>query len=351
MRLVGKTETVKQMHQINYTAILKPLPVCLSTYRRWRARIARGEDPVRKSGPKMVGPLDMHKLHTELAQLVHGSKRSRGVGKARAAAKSFISRRELSDMIEQLRKERVRQTRGSQRKLYWKVPGSVWGMDICEIRMVNLPGKQFILCVADLASGYKFAPLVTTTEPCGPQVSAHLEKLFEQFGRPLFLKRDNGGNLNHGAIADLLSHNHILPLNSPCYYAPYNGAIERGQGEIKWKLRREYGDVRTFGEFARSTGLVVHDLNHHPRRKLDGSTSCIRFFNGPRVNYSKRKRKEVMLWISDQAFDIVEKANGHMKPDAAYRIACQIWLVKNDHLSVSKLGEVLPHLSGKTAHN
>jgi hypothetical protein len=58
-----------------------------------------------------------------------------------------------------------------------------------------------------------------------------------------------------------------------------------------------------------------------------------------------------MLWISDQAFDIVEKANGHMKPDAAYRIACQIWLVKNDHLSVSKLGEVLPHLSGKTAHN
>lgn len=351
MRLVGKTETVKQMHQINYTAILKPLPVCLSTYRRWRARIARGEDPVQKPGPKMVGPLDTHKLHTELAQLVHGSKRSRGVGKARAAVKSFISRRELSDMIEQLRKERVRQTRGSQRKLYWKVPGSVWGMDICEIRMDNLPGKQFILCVTDLASGYKFAPLVTTTEPCGPHVSVYLEKLFEQFGRPLFLKRDNGGNLNHGAIADLLSHTHILPLNSPRYYAPYNGAIERGQGEIKWKLRREYGDVRTIKEFALSTGLVVHDLNHLPRRKLGGSTSCIRFFGGLRVNYSKRKRKEVLLWISECAFDIVEKAGVEMTPDAAYRIACQIWLVKNNLLSISKHAGVLPHLAGKSAHN
>jgi hypothetical protein len=351
VRLVGKTETVKQVQQINYTAILKPLPVCLSTYRRWRARIARGEDPVQKPGPKVVNPLDLNRLNAELEQLIHTTKRSRGIGKARAALKDFISRRELSDMAEQLRKEHVRHTRGSQRKLYWRVPGSVWGMDTCETRMDNLPGKQFILCVTDLASGYKFAPLVTTTEPCGPHVSAHLEKLFEQFGRPLFLKRDNGANLNHGAIADLLSHNHILPLNSPCYYAPYNGAIERGQGEIKWKLKREHDDVRTFGEFARGIGLIVHDLNHLARRKLDGSTSCIRFFERPRVNYSKRKRMEVMLWISERAFDIVEKAGGDMTPDAAYRIACQIWLVKNDLLSVSKHGGVLPHLSGKTAHN
>lgn len=336
---------------MNYTAILKPLPVCLSTYRRWRVRIARGEDPVQKPGPKVVNPLDLNRLNAELEQLIHATKRSRGIGKAGAAVKDFISRRELSGMVEQLRKERVRQTRGSQRKLYWKVPGSVWSMDICETRMAHLPGKQFLLCVADLASGYKFAPLVTTTEPCGPQVSVHLKKLFEQFGRPLFLKRDNGGNLNHGSVNTLISRSYVLPLNSPCYYAPYNGAIERGQGEIKWKLRREYGDVQTFGEFARSTGLIVHDLNHLHRRKLDGNTSCIRFFDRPRVNYSKRKRKEVLLWISDKAFDIVEKKSGDMKPDAAYRIACQIWLVKNDHLSVSKHGGVLPHLSGKTAHN
>ena len=314
-------------------------------------RIVRGEDPVHKPGPKVIHPPDMNRLNTELEQLIHATKRSRGVGKVRAGVKDFISRRELSDMVEQLRKEQVRHTRGSQFKLYWKVPGSVWSMDIFTTRMAHLPGKQFVLCVADLASGYKFDPLVTATEPRGPEVSDHLEKLFERVGRPLFLKRDNGGNLNHGAIDDLLSHTHVLPLNSPCYYAPYNGAIERGQGEIKWKLRREYGDVRTMKEFALSTGLVVHDLNHLHRRKLAGSTSCIRFFGGLRVNYSKRKRKEVLLWISECAFDIVEKAGGNMTPNAAYRIACQIWLVKNNLLSISKHGGVLPHLSGKTAHN
>lgn len=351
MTLVRNSETVKRRYQANYATILRPLPVCLSTYRRWRARIARGEDPVHKPGPKVVKPLDMNRLNAGLEQLTHATKRSHGVGRARAAVKDFISRRELFVMIEQLRKEHVRQRRDSQRKLYWKVPGSVWGMDIFETNMAHLSGKQFILCVADLASGYKFAPLVTTTVPCGPEVRIHLEKLFGLIGRPLFLKRDNGGNLNHGAIADLLAHNHVLPLNSPLYYAPYNGAIERGEGEIKWKLRREHGDVRTIGEFAGSTGLIVHDLNHLSRRKLGGSTSCNRFFNGPRIRYSKRKRQEVMLWISEHAFAIVEKAGGNMTPDAAYRIACQIWLVKNGLLTISKHGGVLPHLAGKSAHN
>jgi len=114
---------------------------------------------------------------------------------------------------------------------------------------------------------------------------------------------------------------------------------------------REYGDVRTFEECARSIGLIVHDLNHLSRRRLDGSTSCTRFFDGPRVTYSKRKRKEVFVWISKRAFDIVEKAGRKTTPDSAYRIACQIWLVKNGLLSISKNDGVLPRSSGKTAHN
>ena len=195
-----------------------------------------------------------------------------------------------------------------------------------------------------------FAPLVTTTEPRGLEISDHLKKLLKQFGCPLFLKLDNGGSLNHAAIADLLSHNYVLPLNSPCCYAPYNGAIEWGQGEIRWKLRLEHDDAGTVGEFVLSAGLVVHDLNHLPRRKRAGDRSCTRFFDQPCVSYSKRKRKEVLLWISECAFDIVEKAGGDITPDAAYRIACQIWLVKTTCFQSLNTG-VLPHLSGKTAHN
>ncbi|SDP19687.1 hypothetical protein SAMN05660330_02081, partial [Desulforhopalus singaporensis] len=55
--------------------------------------------------------------------------------------------------------------------------------------------------------------------------------------------------------------------------------------------------------------------------------------------------KGVFLWIYERAIDIVKKAKKNLTPDAAYRSACQIWLVKNNMLSISKNGEVLPYSS------
>ena len=57
--------------------------------------------------------------------------------------------------------------------------------------------------------------------------------------RPCFLKRDNGGNLNHRAVNEVLSEFFVLPLNSPTYYAPYNGAIEESQRGLKACLREK----------------------------------------------------------------------------------------------------------------
>jgi len=348
--LVHKTESVKRMYQVKYTTLYQALPIVPSTYRRWRLRILSGEDPVKKPGPQVLKPPDVDKLKNELEQVVHGSRRSRGVGKVRVGVKDFISRRELSALIAEGRKLFLWEKRRSYRNLCWLIPGAVWSMDIFEIRMDKLAGKLFVLCVTDLASGYKFPPLTGTHTFRGDEISPHLEKLFERFGRPLFLKRDNGGNLNHRSVNNLLSRSHVLPLNSPCCYAPYNGAIEHGQGEIKWKLKQQYADAATVAEFIRCVELSVHDLNHILRRKLDGDNSCRRFFNDPRFNYSKRKRQEVFIWISECAFDIVEKAERKMTPDSAYRIACRIWLVKNGLLSISKHGGVLPHSSGNSAH-
>jgi hypothetical protein len=58
------------------------------------------------------------------------------------------------------------------------------------------------------------------------------------FGTPLFCKRDNGGNLNHHAVNDVLEEANVIPINSPPYTAPYNGAIEHIQVEFKDYLRR-----------------------------------------------------------------------------------------------------------------
>jgi hypothetical protein len=53
-----------------------------------------------------------------------------------------------------------------------------------------------------------------------------LEQLFLHDGPPLVLKRDNGSNLNHQAVDEVLARYLVIPLNSPPHYPPYNGAME-----------------------------------------------------------------------------------------------------------------------------
>jgi hypothetical protein len=81
--------------------------------------------------------------------------------------------------------------------------------------------------VKDLASPYQLEPL-TALESGGVAVAAHLEKLFRSQGASLLLKRDNGSVFNHHAGNEVLARWGVSPLNSPAYYATYNGAIEQG---------------------------------------------------------------------------------------------------------------------------
>ena len=53
----------------------------------------------------------------------------------------------------------------------------------------------------------------------------------------------------------------------------------------------------------------------------------------------------------ERAADIMQQAEKKISQSSAWRIACKLWLMKNDLLSISKYDEVLPPLSGKTAHN
>jgi hypothetical protein len=41
--------------------------------------------------------------------------------------------------------------------------------------------------------------------PSGEEISGYLAATFNRFGAPLFLKRDNGVNLNYVAVNDVLS--------------------------------------------------------------------------------------------------------------------------------------------------
>ena len=247
-------------------------------------------------------------------------------------------------MVAGARNERMKKNKAKMSRLSWLQPGSVWSMDVFQAHISDLSRGGFVLSAQDLTSGYKLPPLVTEREPKGVQVASHLElHLFDRFGKPLFLKRDNGSNLNQAAINELLSGSYVLPLNNPGYYAQYNGAMEHGQGEYKRQLNRNYSNIVPFNDFSRSVALAAHELNHISRRNLAGDTSCRRSFQKPLFSYSKRKRKEVFIWIYERALDIVEKAAQKITAESAWRIACRIWLVKNGLLSISKNGEVLPY--------
>ena len=69
-------------------------------------------------------------------------------------------------------------------------------------------------------------------------MARHLESLFRSQGAPLLLKRDNGSVFNHNAVNEVLARWGVIPLNSPAYYAPYNGAIEQGIKELKKEMAR-----------------------------------------------------------------------------------------------------------------
>ena len=72
----------------------------------------------------------------------------------------------------------------------------------------------------DLATGYKPPPLATEREPRGQEVAAHLKNIFTRFNKPLFLKLDNGGNLNHYSVKELLADQCIMPLKQSRLLCP-----------------------------------------------------------------------------------------------------------------------------------
>ena len=111
----------------------------------------------------------------------------------------------------------------------------------------------------------------------------------------VLLKRDNEGVLNHTAVNDILAQHMVIPLNSPCRYAPYNGSIEHTQGEFKTLLRNQAWKARGEESMELLVELGAHDLNHRPRRSLKGTNSCRAYFGSPRVTFDRRKRREVKV--------------------------------------------------------
>jgi hypothetical protein len=245
-------------------------------------------------------------------------------------------------MVEMARHDQSAQHRQNLRRISWNVPNVAWTMDPCEYKHRDTDGgKVYLNHMQDLASRYKFTPM-TGDVPCGEEISGYLAATFDRFGAPLFLKRDNGGNLNHTAVNQVLADYFVLPVNSPVHYPPYNGAIEEAQTELKnglaEKLAHKPGCPREhLGAYASS---VEHDLNHQPRPCLNGKNACLVYFTGRRT-FTRWERRDAYVWITNLQKDMLNCEE--VQPQAAWRIAVEAWLRMKGYITVTIKGKVSPN--------
>jgi hypothetical protein len=336
---------MKKSCALSNSSIAREFGLSYTTLMRWKRRLAAGRPAVEKPGPKKIRPLNLGQLKQEIRDLQHGKKRSRGTGCVYGAFSGAISRRDLNQMIRNVRCEKNRQKAARRYRVTWLKPNLAWAMDDCRKTSVITGGDLHLHNLSDLCSRYKFHPLASSSLPCGEEVAGHLSHLFSRFGAPLFCKRDNGGNLNHGAVNDILEEAYVIPINSPPYTAPYNGAVEHTQGEFKDYLRRWHWKANTIDEFSLLAETAAHELNHQPRRSLNGRTACCVYFGSNRMRWDKRRRKSVYDWIHDLAAEISIRTGDKKISAAAWRVAAKQWLVKNGLIKIQKAGNVLPHFS------
>jgi hypothetical protein len=341
-------EDIKGKTGMPYGMICRAVRVPLPTLGRWRRRRKENHPLLNRPGPKKVEPFDPAALEAEIRLLGHGPKRSGGATRLYGRYQDSISRRDLSRMVGQVRQEVTADHRKNLRRIDWLVPGVVWAMDVTEDDL-GMAGKIHLQNTQDLGSRYKFPPLSGEC-PVGEEIAGYLSEKFCRFGPPLFLKRDNGGNLNHGSVNGVLAEFFVLPLNSPAYYAPYNGAIEESQRELKACLREKLvpsipcspDPIAVYAEVA------AHDLNHRLRSCLHGKTSCQVFFSsGERPVFSKLERREIYDILLERVERILVSMNQFDKSarGAAWRIAVEFWLQSKGFIKLHIPQKVSPNFT------
>ena len=327
------------------------LDVPYSTVRRWHGREQRGEPILHSPGPRKIVPLRMEELSHELQALRHKRHVSYGTQALYQRYACSISRRELQSLIRTARQEITRRDRQALRRIEWHVPNLVWAMDDleCTIRDTD-EQKLYAHRLQDLASRYKFHPL-TGEFPCGEEIAGHLAAQCARYGAPLLLKRDHGGNLNHPSVNAVLEDYSVLPLPSPPYYAPYNGAMEESQGEFHRGLQEKLSPHTTCPKayLQASADAVENELNHRPRPCLGGRSSCQVYFEGKdTLRFSKKQRRQIYDWTMSLTGDILYGIGGNasLTWQSAWRIAVETWLRHKGYITVARDGKVSPNCAG-----
>jgi transposase InsO family protein len=295
---------------------------------RWRKRQRGGLKLWQRPGPKKTAPLDWSEFYPLLRQLNHGPVRTKGTGELYQRFADALSRRGLRSLVQDYRRDQL----NSMKHIQWLWSGLAWSCDATEYG----PDGTLIIPVADLASRYRFAPLVCDRLD-GRQIAAHLESLFKKHGAPLFLKRDNGSPFNHQQVDEVLARFGVLPLNNPPRFPRYNGGIEKSIRDFKAALDCRLQKEVQPSALALAAEVTAHELNHRPRRCLKGRTACAAFHDpAQRLRWTRHQRKTIFGLLLQRFGAMLETSTDkhHLKPATAWRVTVETWLRCQNLISV-----------------
>lgn len=345
---VTEIERVKRETGQPYRIVCQEMNGVYSSIMRWKSHIDAGMAPAQKPGPAKVEPLDLVELINRLRLLAMGRERTRGTGTLYAEYRDRISRRDLQELVKRIRREMRKEADALARRIEWHVPSVIWAMDDTEVQGKD-EQKHKIHVVHDMGSRYTLRVLTDEMLADGWKIARTLVGLFEKYGAPLFMKMDNGGNLNHHAVLRVLSEYGVIPLNSPAYYPPYNGGMEHKQGELKTELGNWIEENESNLQVVRLAAEVSgHELNHKSREILGNRTACRAMDDGRQFArlFTRRDRKEVFEEITAMTVDIAVELDEHTNAavETAFRYAAEAWMQSNNIITVKQNGEVLPPL-------
>ena len=344
--ILSQLEEVKATTGLAWKELCQPF--AYSSLMRWKKRQRRGEELIHAPGPKKLAPPDWDALYRELAQLPHGRSRTAGTTLFHQRHAPFVSRRQVRRWAARIRQEEL----DNMKRIHWRCPGLAWAIDATAYG----PGPWKITPMQDLCSRYRFIPLITRGED-GRQIATYLEAVFRAHGAPLFLKRDNGSPFNHAAVDQVLERHRVLPLNSPPRCPSYNGAMEKGIGDIKRKLdQRLLPPLPVCPNLRAQVEVVVHDLNHRPTRTLQGRTPCDAFHDqSRRLRLSKKDRAKIFRLLHQEFLQTIRSMPNrtHHQLAAAWRLTVESWLVGQGLISIrlNKNKKVSTNFPQNWSHN
>ena len=308
--------------------------VAYASVRRWRKRKTGKLQPVSQPGPQVTTPEALRRLEGECAELGHDAKRSKATTALHTKYQNTVSRRDIDGKVALARRQRNAEYRRGVKRLEWRGAGIVWAMD--DTQFGTLETGCSVSNVRDIGAQYVMEPLVSPSLATGALVAGNLEKLFRQHGAPLFLKRDNGGNLCSHEVNEVLARWMVLPLTSPPYYPRYNGAVEWSQGQLKSEMERIMGVVGgDIGDALLHARLASHTINHRSSPALQGRWPCHALATSRQL-FTRNERRIIQCWMEAECETIFQ--NMGPKPDrrAAWRQAATRWLTSNGLLIIRK---------------